>query len=332
MMNIKNIFLTFLFWGPVHILCAQVFTDTLYSIADGYIQYHYEDSFFTYIEHSGTMAVGDGGDPWGSALYSRGYFAISLDSLKDNEIEKIVLELYQQNSAGNGIPGTYPAFWVKPYHPPMIIDHILYGNHPISGDSLFWKDWTAGNEGDPNTLSSNIGVVTDDSVKGWKRLTVTQYVLADIAAERNSSRFRLRLTMSHDDDRLADNIGIATLETKYSSNSVPRLIFYYKNTTAINDINHIPSKSTLYQNYPNPFNPVTNISFSLSGPKTVFLSVFDLSGRLVKILIQGEKINGKVTIQWDGSNDIGSVVSSGIYIYTLKTPKQSISKKMLFLK
>lgn len=89
----------------------------------------------------------------------------------------------------------------------------------------------------------------------------------------------------------------------------------------------IPTEVKLNQNYPNPFNPSTSISFGLPQRSNVNISVYDLLGRKVTTVFSGSKPEGFHTIQFDASN-----LSSGIYIYQLRTNSGIISKKMTLLK
>jgi len=89
----------------------------------------------------------------------------------------------------------------------------------------------------------------------------------------------------------------------------------------------------LHNNYPNPFNPKTTITFTLSQQANLYLNVYDLNGKLVKSLTNGETWNaGFHSIEWDGKDNHSLKVSSGIYFYKMVSDKTYISKKMLFLK
>jgi N-acetylmuramoyl-L-alanine amidase len=92
-------------------------------------------------------------------------------------------------------------------------------------------------------------------------------------------------------------------------------------------ISDIPSTVELNQNYPNPFNPSTNITFGLPQRSNVNITVYDLLGRKVATVFAGSKSEGFHSVQFDASN-----LSSGIYIYQLKTDYSVISKKMTLLK
>jgi serine protease AprX len=94
----------------------------------------------------------------------------------------------------------------------------------------------------------------------------------------------------------------------------------------------IPAIFKLSQNYPNPFNPSTIISFSLSNKAQVELNVFDLLGRHVKTLVTGDVSAGEHTIIWDGKDETGQDVSSGVYLYKLDSSGASDARRMTLLR
>jgi hypothetical protein len=105
--------------------------------------------------------------------------------------------------------------------------------------------------------------------------------------------------------------------------------------SAPNDVNEMHLNTpvlTLQQNFPNPFNPTTTISFSLPHPGAVEVIVFNAKGQKIRSLAKGEYPSGKNTLIWDGKDDQGQALASGIYFYRLSTEKQSLTKKMLMLK
>lgn len=94
----------------------------------------------------------------------------------------------------------------------------------------------------------------------------------------------------------------------------------------------IPSDYVLSQNYPNPFNPTTTIQFGLPRRSVVALEVYDLLGRRVRTLINGEIAEGTHTVQWDGRNAYDQLSASGIYFYRLSGDGFIRSRKMILLK
>ena len=93
-----------------------------------------------------------------------------------------------------------------------------------------------------------------------------------------------------------------------------------------------PPVFVLHQNYPNPFNPSTTIRYSLPGRALVKLEIFDIAGRKIACLVNEEQPAGPHSVEWDGRNERGTGVSSGIYLYRLTAGKETIQRKMVLLK
>ncbi len=90
---------------------------------------------------------------------------------------------------------------------------------------------------------------------------------------------------------------------------------------------------TLDQNFPNPFNPVTTISFNLTAPGPVRLSVYDVSGRLVRTLVdEGEVTAGEHEAIWNGQDQSGRAAAAGVYFYNLETEGYSRTMRMTMVK
>jgi hypothetical protein len=94
-----------------------------------------------------------------------------------------------------------------------------------------------------------------------------------------------------------------------------------------------PNKFELSQNYPNPFNPSTTISYQLSRSGKVQIAIFSATGQLIRLLIDEQVSAGSHEAIWNGNDDSGKFVSSGVYFYQLKIDGSSEqTKKMLLLK
>ena len=103
--------------------------------------------------------------------------------------------------------------------------------------------------------------------------------------------------------------------------------------SVINDEIIPESTNILYQNYPNPFNPETNINFQLEKEGKIELNIYNIKGQLVKTLVNDIISEGNHYVIWNGMDKNGNAVSSGIYLYRLKSDEEVlISKKMLLLK
>jgi len=94
----------------------------------------------------------------------------------------------------------------------------------------------------------------------------------------------------------------------------------------------LPKVTALYQNVPNPFNPTTTIRFDLAHDGNVELAIFNVGGRRVRTIVQKKMLRNRYAIQWDGQDDVGRSVSSGIYFYKLRTDDLTATKKLVVLK
>ena len=97
-------------------------------------------------------------------------------------------------------------------------------------------------------------------------------------------------------------------------------------------LENLPEKFVLYQNYPNPFNPSTKIEFFLSERAQVRLEIYDIRGRRVKKLLDQELSSGHWSIVWDGEDDKGAKVASGVYFYRLIASQYTQTRKMVIIK
>jgi len=104
-------------------------------------------------------------------------------------------------------------------------------------------------------------------------------------------------------------------------------------TTGIENLDpSVPLVFALEQNYPNPFNPSTQIVYSLPTDQSVKLDVFDLLGRHVTTLVDRKMAAGKHTVIWNGMDQNGRPVTSGLYFYRLQAADQTRIRRMLFIK
>jgi N-acetylmuramoyl-L-alanine amidase len=94
-----------------------------------------------------------------------------------------------------------------------------------------------------------------------------------------------------------------------------------------------PQRFSLQQNFPNPFNPSTTITYNLpEGMHMVELRIYDLLGRTIRTLVDGQQPAGHHIVLWDGRDDGGQPAPSGIYLYQIKTPFFTSSRRMAYIK
>lgn len=104
------------------------------------------------------------------------------------------------------------------------------------------------------------------------------------------------------------------------------------NPTAANDNNVAPARTELVGNYPNPFNPNTTIKFANKENGMVKLNIFNVRGQKVRSLVNSQMAAGTHTINWNGTDDNGNVVASGVYMYNLECGRYTSTKKMILMK
>ncbi len=119
----------------------------------------------------------------------------------------------------------------------------------------------------------------------------------------------------------SDNIRLPEFENRFILRIIPE-------SQVVNEITEdIPESIELHQNYPNPFNPATTISFYLPESSEVKLSVFNIVGQPVAVLLQDTKAQGEHSVEWDASD-----MPSGMYIYQLEVGTKIMTRKMTLVK
>ena len=102
---------------------------------------------------------------------------------------------------------------------------------------------------------------------------------------------------------------------------------------ASNDvITQLPHAFNVYNNYPNPFNPVTTLRYDLPEDALVNITIYDIMGRIVRTLINSQQNAGFKSIQWNATNDAGSPLSAGLYLYKIQADYLVQTRKMVLLK
>jgi len=159
------------------------------------------------------------------------------------------------------------------------------------------------------TIDDRKGLIIVNSLLGKPRT-------AEGSGEIMSVRFRAIADSPHPDIRLAD-VQLA--------NSVYEITF-------INSVADVPTDFALMQNYPNPFNPETKIRFNIPEASRVVLKIYNILGQEVRTMVNGQMPAGYHNLIWDGRNNAGVRVASGVYIYRIKSGKFTAVKKMVMIK
>ena len=119
----------------------------------------------------------------------------------------------------------------------------------------------------------------------------------------------------------------------YSIEDINKITF---DTTLVNidgkKLKNVLKAFTLFQNYPNPFNPTTMIKYNLPKSGNTEIRIFNMTGQLVKTLSKMNDAPGVQQVSWNGKNEVGRSVASGLYVYQVKFNNLVISKKMILIR
>lgn len=152
------------------------------------------------------------------------------------------------------------------------------------------------------------------------------------SVDANAGRLSLIFPFTHQPNTL-----MLSLEDHPDTFSIAAMVNGYPRTIMVvpssNQDNASPELSfRLLQNHPNPFNPKTGISFSLPEGGDTSLKIFNLKGQLVRILHNGFMEPGNHSLVWNGKDDSGSDIGSGVYLYRLESPAGTKTRKMVLSK
>jgi len=171
-----------------------------------------------------------------------------------------------------------------------------------------------------NPLSDVLVTVTGVSISGTTN-TWGVYSITNIPA----GSYSITATKTGYDTYTQENIIINSDETTTHN-------IVMAQSDSENDTILFPVETYLKGNYPNPFNPTTTILYDIAREGKVKIEIFNVKGQRVKSLVDGVREAGSHIVVWDGHDDIGQVMSSGIYFYRMTTDEYRNVRKMLLLK
>ncbi len=203
-----------------------------------------------------------------------------------------------------------------PFGDPAFYDYVV-----VEGSSDGGLSWTALADGYDATYNGAWLNAYDDAEAGSAGLFVQHQV--DLLQTFNAGdEILIRFRLSSDESATGWGWAIDNLRIQDQT------------ATSIDDETGIPAVFSLSDNYPNPFNPVTTIGYSLATATQVEMAVYDVAGRRVRLLVpQQEQAAGTYSVTWDGRNDAGAPVASGMYLYRMQTDAGFVaSRKMILLK
>ena len=220
---------------------------------------------------------------------------------------------------------------------PSYCNHILGKTYAIAGNILYDKVLEEMESGFLNTsgeLSDKLMAALMGGKSAGGDMRGKEYHLSSLVAElkvadpRDTDILFLDLLVAY--DPIFPGIEIPATDPVDSLKSL-----YNEWKGIINNVDDFQKKDydyCLYQNYPNPFNPSTSILYTLSEKSYVSMKIHDMLGREIRTLFAGDQTAGSHKVEWDGLDDRGGRVPSGIYFYTLTAKGFRETRKLLMLR
>ncbi|MGM0484424.1 MAG: FlgD immunoglobulin-like domain containing protein [Candidatus Krumholzibacteriota bacterium] len=262
-----------------------------------------------------------------------------------NEISRVKLDTDQEGEIGWRVSADGGSSWqeIEPDNSWHLLD--------APGDQLVWESthypaggWTPSScsalsiqyEGAVATLLSESNAVFDESAVRleWSLTDVDEGVSFIIMRSNYPEERFTRLAVVDADGELEYSYD----DRSWKSGSTYHYRVYLEdeeNQTLLFNSGPVAvpvSMLSLYQNEPNPFNPSTRIKYNLPERTRVALNIYDVSGRMVKSLVDKVQDKGLHSVVWNGRDNAGRAVSSGVYFYTLNSEAGNLTRKLVLLR
>jgi len=226
-----------------------------------------------------------------------------------------------QNTHAQSLPDNAPDDWT--IMPGTSDNMILMLSADYNGEIFEWADARALGifDADNNCRAHGIWQEADVLEQGFWYFT--------IVGNNNGTPLYIHLLDENGDESVSLDMITFHPDSKVGTPFEPYQVTFYP---VEDDNDQITPLNLLSQNYPNPFNPETTINFSLAEDDNVELTIFNLRGEKIRVLVREQREAGSYSIIWDGSDDNGNKVASGIYFYSLNTSQYSATRKMVMIK
>jgi len=211
-------------------------------------------------------------------------------------------------------------FWTDSYpEPPIAFTTIAPGDSAIDLSTTVDFIWNSTTDPDPlDKVHYTLIYATNwDDSSTYNRINVNEDTTALVTLNDRTKYFWL--VEAVDEDSLITQ----------SNKGKPKLL-----SVGLSVITEglMPTEFALHQNYPNPFNPVTTINYELPEQSQVLINIYDILGREIRKLVNTTQDAGYKSVIWDGTDEFGRSVGTGIYLYQINTSDFSQTRKMLLLR
>lgn len=260
---------------------------------------------------------------WMVRFASIGYLSFELPTIPGGyELKSASLMMYIGAVKGNSVLDVYPTFdnGNTTVYPEGILEHIDYGNTFNSNDVI------------PSSIYATYTFFDHETLMPpcWVSYDVTQCLVMDISADRLLTQYRIYLEGFSDWDTREDFIATSTGSSTYYQYSA-KIVYTVTDGTSVHDPS-IPQPQLAISCFPNPFSGKSTITLKLTEPGTIKLKIYNTKGQLVRSQSGDYKQTGNHTFQWDGRDDNGKQVSSGIYIVSVESGKPKGYGKIAYVR
>ena len=212
-------------------------------------------------------------------------------------------------------------FWTDMYPEPPLAFNTISPADSAEGLTLEVSfSWDATTDPDPiDYVSYTLVYATDVNDSSTFVMIPTGEETTTMSTLTNDTEYYWWV-MANDEDGLS---------TQSNEGAVNRFVV---GTLAIDPMDLIPEVFALHQNYPNPFNPVTTLRYDLPENSIVRITIYNVQGREIKVLVNQYQEAGYKSVRWNATNNYGKPISAGMYLYRISAGEFHSVKKMVLLK
>ncbi|MFZ5515510.1 MAG: T9SS type A sorting domain-containing protein [Candidatus Zhuqueibacterota bacterium] len=330
------------FWNPA--------TDHLPGAPRGYFA----------VQHGGCLSDGGYSIHWAN----RESFVVEFDTFHglntefDPATATLISRFIKKEDEGMFANGSVGPIIGEPGASPMIVTHYSFAATPGSFDDIAAAqfNWAFSNPLLAKLTDSNETGSLSASAASFFSVDPANVMLVNVkqAEDENGAIFRLlelsgtaafaqvasdvfQWHSAQVTDGVENTIGAASVnangvQVAVNSHELKTLRANFS-VTGVNNLAEAPARSyRLLQNYPNPFNPNTTIGYELPRDERVTITVYNVNGQLVCVLVDEIKKGGQHRVEWDGKNSSGQSVTSGVYFYRLRAGDFVKQRKLLVLR
>ena len=279
-------------------------------------------------------------------------------SVKEYQIWRAIQPFNDMNPSPE-IPYDWDYVTTVPVHPEMDIYNVVVPTlYDAVGDDIYWTGfvvtaigWDSWSYWNSNMLAGfsvdnlspeipgGLNAVGDGAniTLQWEPVTNEKIKYYSVYRKTASTEFEVvgySTTAEYVDESVStsESYEYSVTATDFGLNESGKSEPVYVAALAVDDVSEIPTEFALKPNYPNPFNPETTIEFALPKTSKVTMSIYNLTGQLVRELVRSEYSAGYHRVIWNGLDSRGNMVGSGVYIYTLKADNFSQTRKMILIR